>query len=232
MSEQELRVISLGGSLVAPEGIDLEFLSGFRHVLMNWLNAHTQRRAILVVGGGAPARIYQRAARELAKDISNEDLDWIGIAATRMNARLVRSTFYADAPCDIVENPETGEFDQGRILVASGWKPGFSTDYDAVVLAQRFQAECLINLSNIEAVYTADPQLDPQAKPLEQISWQQLQDIVGHTWKPGANWPFDPVATCRAREANLKVIVAKGSDLRNLEHILSGQNFKGTVISA
>lgn len=232
MSEQELRVISLGGSLIAPEGIDLEFLSGFRHVLMNWLNARAHRRVILVVGGGAPARIYQNAARELAKNIKNEDLDWIGIAATKINAHLVRSAFYEDAPCDIVENPETGEFDQGRILVAGGWKPGFSTDYDAVVLAQRFQAECLINLSNIEAVYTTDPRIDSQAKPLDRMSWQQLQDIVGHTWKPGANWPFDPIATCRAREARLTVIVAKGSDLRNLEHILSGQSFKGTVISA
>ncbi len=232
MSKQELRVISLGGSLVAPEGVDVEFLSGFRRILMNWLDAQPARKAVLVVGGGAPARIYQQAARALSGNISNEDLDWIGIAATRINARLVRSAFSGDAPCDIVENPEICEFNQGRILVASGWKPGFSTDYDAVVLAERFDAECLINLSNIEAVYTADPQKDPGAKPLEKASWQQLQDIVGHTWSPGANWPFDPIATQRAKEAGLRVIVAKGSNLDNLECILSGKNFKGTMISA
>lgn len=232
MSKQELRVISLGGSLVAPEGVDIEFLSAFRRVLMNWLDEQQGRRAILVVGGGAPARIYQQAARSLSANISHEDLDWIGIAATRINARLVRAAFLGEAICDIAENPETAEFNQGRILVASGWKPGFSTDYDAVVLAERFNAECLINLSNIEAVYTADPQKDPQAKPLEKASWQQLQDIVGHTWSPGANWPFDPIATKRAKEAALKVIVAKGSNLENLECILSGKSFKGTLISA
>jgi hypothetical protein len=38
----------------------------------------------------------------------------------------------------------------GRVLMAAGWKPGFSTDYDAVVLAERFGARIrILMLSNI-----------------------------------------------------------------------------------
>ncbi|MGL4524906.1 MAG: UMP kinase [Spirochaetia bacterium] len=228
--KNKVKVISLGGSLVAPQGIDVAFLKKFRTLIMAWLAQDAQRKVILIVGGGAPAREYQQAGRELSPNLGDEMLDWIGIAATRLNAQLVRAVFAEQAPCAVVENPEVAVFDRGCVLVASGWKPGFSSDFDAVILAQKFNAGTVINLSNIEAVYSADPRVDPRAKALSEMCWEQLQAIVGNKWQPGANLPFDPIATAKAAELKLELIVAKGSDLENLAHVLDGKEYRGTTV--
>jgi uridylate kinase len=88
----------------------------------------------------------------------------------------------------------------------------------------------VINLSNIQQVYTADPQKDPEAKPIDSISWPDFRGLVGDEWKPGKNVPFDPVASRRAAELGLKVICAAGRDLENLGKILRGEPFLGTTI--
>ncbi len=189
----------------------------------------TQRRAIVIAGGGGPARTFQKAARELDPHTENEQLDWIGIRATWLNGELVKSMFGSDCPDPLVTDPtHPGDF-SGRVLVGAGWKPGFSTDFDAVVLAERFGARRLLNLSNIEQVYSADPKKDPQARPLESLSWEEFQRLVGTEWSPGANLPFDPVATSRARELGLEVIVL-GPSLDNLTSFLEGRPFLGTRI--
>jgi uridylate kinase len=118
----------------------------------------------------------------------------------------------------------------GRVLVASGWKPGFSSDYDAVLLAERFQAPAVINLSNIERVYTGDPRTNANVKPIDAISWADFRALVGDEWVPGKNTPFDPVASRHAAKIGLKVICAAGKNLPNLEKILNGEEFVGTII--
>ena len=91
----------------------------------------------------------------------------------------------------------------GRILVASGWKPGFSTDFDAVLLAERFGARRLLNLSNIAMVYSDDPRTNPDATPLPRLSWKEFRAMVGDEWTPGKNVPFDTVAARKAHEGGL-----------------------------
>ena len=115
--------------------------------------------------------------------------------------------------------------------MAAGWKPGFSTDYDAVVLAERFGADKILMLSNIAQVYDDDPRKNPAAKPLDRLTWDEYRIMAGSEWMPGANVPFDPVATARASKAGLTVVAAAGSDLENLEAILAGRKFIGTIIS-
>jgi uridylate kinase len=118
------------------------------------------------------------------------------------------------------------------VLLAAGWKPGFSSDNDAVLLAKRFDAKIVINLSNIEKVYTADPKADPEAKPIDSINWKDFRAITGDVWTPGKNVPFDPVASRNAEEAGLSVICAMGADLENLRRILRGESYNGTLIHA
>ncbi len=226
----QTRVISLGGSLVAPDRVDSEFLLAFRAALLEHLDRYPERRLILVCGGGAPAREYQRAYRAVVPEADAEVLDWIGIAATRLNAELLKHLFRDHCLEQVVSDPTAVSVFPGRVLVAAGWKPGFSTDYDAVLLAERFQADRLLNLSNIEKVYTADPNTDPQARPLDKLSWEQFRELVGGTWSPGINVPFDPVATTKAAEIRLQVIVASGRNIDNLKRILSDREFEGTVI--
>lgn len=216
--------------MIAPDGVDVPFLKEFQRRISLWLQEDAGRRVVLITGGGAPARVYQQAYRAVATSPSTDQQDWIGIAATRLNGELVKAIFGDLCPNAVVTDP-TAPFEwTGRVLVAAGWKPGFSTDFDAVVLAERFGAKTVVNLSNIAQVYTDDPKKNPQAKPLAAVTWPEFQKIVGTEWNPGLNAPFDPVATKKAAELNLAVYVAAGGDLPNLDKILRGQEFFGTVI--
>lgn len=231
-------VLSVGGSIVAPpQGPDVAFLAEFRERLEAWLSRADDRRAILVIGGGGPARSYQSALKEFWRargepeaERSDEALDWIGIAATRINAQLVKAVMGELCLDDVVTDPSASLAFSGRVLVASGWKPGFSSDFDAVYLGERFGAKRVLNLSNIAKVYTADPKLDPTATPIDSISWAAFRAMVGSTWTPGANLPFDPIASARAEAAGMRVICAAGKDLGNVFRILDEEPFFGTTI--
>ena len=223
-------VLSVGGSIVAPDNPDPEFLNSFVSLVRSWLAEDNSRKLILVIGGGGPARSYQKAYRAVARDASDDQADWIGIMATRLNAQLLKAIFADICPADVVYDPTKVDVFTGRIIVAAGWKPGFSTDNDAVLLAERFNASTVINLSNIAKVYTDDPRTNPEAKPIDTISWADFRAIVGDEWVPGKNVPFDPVASLHAQKAGLTVICAAGRDIENLRAILDGKPFTGTTI--
>jgi uridylate kinase len=227
-----VKVLSVGGSILAPDSVDADFIGKFSGEMRAYLDGNPERRLIMVVGGGGPARSYQNACRKVLPSAGHEALDWIGIMATRLNAQLLKAVFAELCPMDVVTDPTAAELFTGRVMVAAGWKPGFSTDYDAVLLAERFGADTVVNLSNIAKVYTADPKLDPKATPIDNISWKDFKAIIGDEWVPGKNLPFDPVATKRAAELGLTVICAAGTDLPNLHSILHGLPFNGTTIRA
>lgn len=224
------KVISLGGSLIAPAGVDTAFLKSFTRIVRGYLEEDEKRKLIVVCGGGALAREYQKAYREVAGDPTDDDADWIGIKATHVNGELLRHLLSPYCAEPLVTDPEAVSVFYGRVLVAAGWKPGFSTDYDAVLLARKFFADTVLNPTDVPRVFSADPRKDPQAKPFERMSWGEFKAVIGGDWTPGRKSPFDPVAARRASEDRLKVIVFLGTDLDNLENILRGRPFVGTTI--
>ena len=227
-------VLSVGGSIVAPDVPDVAFIVKFVDSMKKYLAQDKNRKLILVVGGGGVARSYINAYKEVvshfSSKVSSDTADMVGIMATRLNAELVRASFAELCPSPVVYNPTTVEDFEGRVLVAAGWKPGFSTDTDAVILAERFGADMVVNLSNITKVYTNDPKEDPNAKPIDSISWEDFINMVGTEWTPGKNLPFDPIASQKAKDAKIKVVCANGRDIPNIESILNGKEFVGTVI--
>ena len=228
---EHIQILDLGGSIVAPDHIDTEFIKKFRDFLVSWLEEDYSRKAILIIGGGGAARKYQTAYRDIDPTHTDDEQDWIGIAATRLNGQLLRGVFKDYCKDDVIIDPKIqGEF-KGRVMVAAGWKPGFSTDYDSVVLANRFGAKTVLSLSNIAKIYTADPNIDPEAKPVDNMSWDEYKLLCGDEWTPGKNIPFDPVATKLAASSGIKVIAAAGKDLDNLAKIFKGEKFFGTTIS-
>ena len=243
----DTRIISVGGSIIAPDQVDTGFLVEFTRIAVAWLNVSENRRLVLVAGGGAPARVYQSAFREVtsrrgifvdtlanvSKEVQDASADWIGVMATRLNAELLRACFGTIAADPVVTNPmEAPEVWKGDVLVAAGWKPGFSSDNDAVLLAEKYGAKEVINLSNIDYVYDKDPKKNPDAKPLDRISWADFCAMVGDKWVPGMNAPFDPIASKRAAKLGLTVICASGHDIDNLRLILDNGDYRGTTITA
>lgn len=229
MTKQKTIVISLGGSIIVPGEIQVEFLKRFRELILKFLKRNNQ--FVIVAGGGSIARNYQKAASKIT-GISGEDKDWLGIHATRLNAHLLRTIFKKEAYPTVLDSPQKQVKSMAYpIYIASGWKPGWSTDFDAVILAQRFGAEKVINLSNIDYIYDKNPKIHKDAKPIKEMNWRRYFKIVGTKWVPGMNAPFDPVASKAAQKFGISVIVAKGTDLKNFENILTQKLFKGTIIA-
>ncbi|MEI7891093.1 MAG: UMP kinase [bacterium] len=223
-------VISLGGSLIVPDEIDWKFVKQFKKVIENGITKGF--RFIIVAGGGRTARKYIEAGAKVG-DIDNEDKDWIGIHATRMNAHFIRTIFKKHAHPTINKNPyDLESFLKAKesILVAAGYKPGNSTDYIAVLLAKHFDVKNIANLSNIDHAYDKDPRKFKDAKKIKEINWTEFQKIVGDTWDPGANVPFDPIASKLAAKEGMEVVILNGKKLANFEKYLNGENFVGTII--
>jgi len=223
------KVLSVGGSIIIPKtGFDVKFLKKFRALILS--RVKKGEKFVLVIGGGATCRQYQKAAKEVM-NLSDKDLDWLGIYTTWYNAEFVRLLFGKYAYDKIVLNPTNKLITNKPIILAGGWKPGCSTDKDAVLLAKNFGAKEVINLSNIEYVYDKDPNKFSDAKKIEKISWKDFRkNIVGYKWVPGKNVPFDPIASGLAEKLGLKVSILKGTDLGEVEKVLSGKKFKGTLV--
>jgi uridylate kinase len=225
---KKLTVLSLGGSLINPQSEpNAAYIKQFRQLIA--AEVKKGGRFIVVIGGGGPARTYQSALKQLGG--TKDQLDWVGVQATWLNAKLVQLAFGKLAESTVVQDPSGSITFKKSVLVAGGWKPGWSTDYDAVYLAKRFGADRVINLSNIDYVYTKDPRKFADAKKIENISWADFLKITGTKWVPGKNVPFDPVAAVLAKKSGLTVAVCNGQDLVNVRSLVQGKVSKGTIVS-
>jgi uridylate kinase len=225
-------VLSLGGSLIIPNGgFDIEFLSKFNQFIREKVNAGM--RFFIVCGGGATCRQYQNAASAVIGDkLKDVDKDWLGIHSSRLNAHLMRTILrdiayvYMIKHYDIIDKKAKDY----PITIAAGWKPGWSTDYCATILAQDYHCGSVINLSNIDKVYDKDPNKFDDAKPIDKITWDEMVKIVGDKWSPGLNMPFDPIAVAKGKKLGLKVYIINGKNMENLDNVLQGKDFTGTLI--
>jgi uridylate kinase len=225
MAGKETIIISLGGSLVAPGEIDLGFLKNFRHSLQKYLG---QKRFFVLVGGGKICRVYQKALLEFGA--KNNDRDWIGINISRLNAEVVKQLFGSYSYPKIVTDPNKKVKTNKDVVIGAGWKPGWSTDYDAVLIAKNNNVKTIINLTNVDYVYDKNPNEFADAKSLKEVDWKSFEIIVGDKWTPGLSMPFDPRASKLASKLKLKVIMLNGKNLERLEDFLNNKPFIGTTI--
>ena len=98
-----------------------------------------------------------------------------------------------------------------------------------MIIAERLGARHVVKLSEVGHVYSADPRVDPGARAFDHLSWVELQGLTGEHWSPGYSAPFDPIATTRAGDLGLTLVVT-GSDLTNLHRILDGASYAGTTV--
>ncbi len=228
MTKPQTYILSLGGSLIAPpSGIDWRFLKKFRALLLSQIKK--DKRFFIITGGGTTCRIYNQAAKKVTNP-SAEDLDWMGIQATHLNAYLIKSIFRTLAYPEIIKDPTVRVKTKKLIIVGGGWRPGWSTDFDTTTIAKEYGIKTLINLSNIDYAYDKDPRKFRDAKKITKISWPEFRKLVGDKWSPGLSTPFDPIASRQAEILKLKVIILNGKKIKNLRKCLNNEKFKGTVI--
>lgn len=228
-------VIALGGSIVYPasDGIDAAFLKKFRQFILKFVRCG--RRFVIVVGGGQAARLFQVAAHRVGR-VADEDKDWLGIHATRLNAHLLRTIFRDVADPVVVDTRHKIKTLKYPVTVASGWHPGWSTDYVAAVLAYDFRVGEFIVAGKPAYVYDKDPHLfagrqaSTPAKALREITWKEYRRLIPRKWKPGLHSPVDPVAAEFSARHGLRAVILNGKDLKNLEALLNNKPFRGTII--
>ncbi|MFH1048683.1 MAG: UMP kinase, partial [Patescibacteria group bacterium] len=120
-------VLSVGGSLIVPDEVDAEFLKKFRALVLKKIKEGD--KFVIMCGGGKINSKYNEAARKITA-ISDADLDWIGIYASRLNAQLMRALFGDLAHREIIIDPTKKIKTAKPIIIGAGYKPGWSTDYD------------------------------------------------------------------------------------------------------
>ncbi len=226
MKQKETIIVSVGGSLIFPNEIDTEFLKNFRELILSEIKKN--KRFVIICGGGKICRKYQEAANSVSQ-LTKEDTDWLGIHVTRLNANLMRTLFLDITREEVIDNPnEKKEFD--KLLIACGWKPGCSTDNDAVLMAKTLGIKKIANLTNIDYIYDKNPKEFKDAKPIKNISWKEFRKILPAEWKPGLNSPFDPVAAKEAEKLKIEIVSINGNNLKNFENYLNNKDFIGSSV--
>ena len=227
MSEETI-VISLGGSLIVPDEVDVDFLRHFKSLIES--QVALGKRFMIITGGGKVCRRYQDSASKIIK-ISNKDSDMIGIYTCLLNATLVRVILGDIAyPEVITDMSKLDDSIINSVVVLGPNAPGSSSDLGSVQIADKVGAKKIINLSNIDHVYDSDPRTNKNAKKLEKVSWAEYRALIPAEWQPGLSTPFDPVASKMADEGNIEVVILNGKNISNLEQCLNGNDFIGTQI--
>ena len=97
-------------------------------------------------------------------------------------------------------------------------------------MAEKLKADELVNLTNIDYVYTKDPNKFPDAKKVYETTWAKYRKMISSKWSPRLSTPFDPIASELAQKIKLKVAIINGKYLTHVSSYLKGETFDGTLI--
>ncbi|MFQ5907509.1 MAG: UMP kinase [Thermoplasmata archaeon] len=223
-------VISLGGSILVPGEGDAAYLQTLAS-LLNRLAG--ERQLFLVTGGGRPARAYIETGRSLGLD--ERSLDEMGIVVTRLNARLLIQALGPQASPAVARSYEEAEeaAETHALVVMGGVRVSLTTDGVAAELAEKVEADRIVNATSVDGVYTADPAKDADASRIDRMSYEELAAIAGEpTGLAGPSMVFDPYATRVVTRAGIPLFVVYGRDFEALEGAIVGGEFVGTTIGA
>ncbi|UCE73551.1 MAG: UMP kinase [Methanomassiliicoccales archaeon] len=221
-------VISIGGSVLVPGKDDVDYIKSLAELL---LNASAKCKLFVVTGGGRIARYYINLGRDLG--IEEQNLDELGIEATRLNAKLLILALgdgaYPKPALDVKEAAQAGN--NHKIVVMGGTVPGHTTDAVSAMIAEKIGAQRLVNATNVNGIYDSDPKQNSHAKRFDKMSYDQLKDIssANHD-KAGPNVIFDPKGTRIIAREKIPLFVCNGRDLHALKKSILGEEFDGTIV--
>jgi uridylate kinase len=211
-------VLSIGGSVIDH---DRDRLTRYARILRDLRSDHT---VFVVVGGGAAARDYIGMAR--AFDADEAFCDLIGIAVTRLNARLLIAALGGAAypvPPETQEDASVAAL-SGRIVVMGGTIPGHTTDAVAAILAEYVHADILIDATSTDGIYTKDPKKHPDAVKLDELSPAHLVEIIAaERMAAGANLPLDMLAAKIIERSGILTVVLDGREPGQVVDAVNGK---------
>src|SRR3989344_3503136 len=224
----KLVVIALGGSVMYPDQIDSGFLKLVKALILK--NVKQEKRFVIVSGGGRVSRVYQEAASKITR-VNDEDKDWLGIHATRVNAHLLRTIFREVADPIVMDSRGKIKEIKYPVTIVSGWRPGWSTDYVSIACAADFGASHVVIAGKPSHVFDKDFVKHADAKPFVSLTWREYRRLIPSKWRPGFHSPVDPIGARLAEKESISAVIINGKDLKNFGNLLNGKEFIGTVIS-
>jgi len=223
-------VISIGGSILAPDGADYEYINKFSSVIRE-LAKNNENKIGIVVGGGKVARKYIESARKFGANEFFSDL--IGINATQLNAGILIAALCDISnlePCQTIMEAER-EMRNNSVVIMGGTHPGHTTDCVAAMLAEYANADVFVIATSADFVYTKDPRKYEDAKKLERLSFDDLIKISGQVpMGAGSSTVVDLVAANIMKRSKIKTIVLHAADVENLKSAILGKTFVGSIV--
>ncbi len=215
---------------MVPGEPDVDYIKRVAALLRKHANKY---KFAIVTGGGAAARLYARAMKKI---VNNEFLaDQAAIMSTWQNAYLILAVLhdraYKTLPKTFDEAAqalETNDF-----VVMGGTLPGITTDSDAVLLAERVGSRRVVNVSNVDAIYTANPRKNKGARKISRMSVDALVAMAAEndTRKAGENFVFDMLACKLLARSGIEAHFVSGKNLKDLENAILGKRHGGTVVT-
>jgi uridylate kinase len=112
-----------------------------------------------------------------------------------------------------------------------GLTPGHSTNAVAAIAAETVGAELLINATDVDGVYSTDPEKDKNAKKLDEVTVAELTAILSRTeMRAGAYELMDPLALRIIARSKLTTVVVDGREPHNVADALRNEKV-GTRIT-
>ncbi|MFB6296177.1 MAG: UMP kinase [Halobacteriales archaeon] len=221
-------VVSIGGSVLAPD-LDAARVEAYAAAIEELVEAGHELG--VVAGGGGVAREYIETARGLGAD--EIALDDLGIAVTRLNARLLIAALGEAAipsPAESLEEAEVA-LRRGEVAVMGGTEPGHTTDAVGTALAESVGADLVVFATSVSGVFDADPGADADAEQFEELSADELIDVVGSIeLEAGSNAPVDLLAAKLIGRSGLRGIVLDGTDPDAVRRAIETGEHDGTEI--
>jgi len=219
-------VVSYGGSILAPEAIDTEFIKRVAECLRS-----VKERAYVVVGGGEIARKYIEKGRALE---ANESLlDEMGILATRMNAYLLVCALGEGVYPKVAETINEAIVARENFVVMGGTVPGHTTDAVAALLAEKLGSKKLLLATSVDGVYTSDPRTNRDAEKIEELKASDLVRIVAkNSAEAGAKSVMDLLGARIIERSKMECWVFDGRNLEDFKRALKGdkEGFTGSIV--
>ncbi len=226
--KKRVLVLSLGGSLIIPDEIDIKFIKEFKKIILKNIKNY---KFIVVCGGGSIARKYISSLEVLK--INEKFQSFSGISATRMNARFMSYFFNI--------NPKKGIPHKMRILKkhikkqnivfcgALEYKQDQTSDSTAANIAKHFKT-IFINFTNVQGLYDKNPKKYKNAKFIPKISWKDFDKMANKSkFKPGQHFVLDQTASKIILKNKITTYII-GKNLKQFDNILHEKKFKGTII--
>jgi uridylate kinase len=210
-------VIKIGGSMVFDEnGPKMSYLKNIVPIIKN---LKKKNQVIISIGGGKYGRKY---IKNLKGFLPNDKIEWVFIDLLKANARLLGYLLNMKPIFSLkdIKSNTSG--------VISGIVPGRSTDANALLCAQKIKADIFIKLTDIDGIYTKDPDKYKDAKKLEKIKFDDIEKYKTKT-SPGSYGILDPTAMKIIKNNRITSYVISGNDPKNILKVMKGENV-GTKI--